>query len=440
VLLLGAGLYLGLRQRLYAGFDEQLRNQAAVTLATVRVEADGVPALQTASGDDDSDYFVRLVGDDGRVIADTGFDEEPVPFDGTVLATALAGSSRIDTVVVDDERLRVLTLPVRDGNRVIGAVQVGLDRGDLEEVLGELLSALALAVPVALVVAAGVGYLVAGRALAPVATITSLAARIGGRDLHARLNLALPDDELGKLARTFDGMLARIEDAFERQRRFTGDAAHELRTPLSLMRSQLDVTLARRRSPEEYEEAMLELGTDLDRLTGLVGTLLTLARADSGRLVPEYDPLDLEEPVRFVLDQYRPLATEAGVFLRNEAEPTAVEADHDLLVQVLVNLVANALAHTPAGGTIAAGCRAEGESARLWVTDTGSGIGAEHQARVFDRFYRVDSGRTRTQGGSGLGLAICKAIAEAHGGTIGLRSVPGQGTSVELCLPGRPRT
>jgi heavy metal sensor kinase len=297
---------------------------------------------------------------------------------------------------------------------------------------------LALVVPVALVVAAGVGYVVAGRALAPVAAITDLAGRIGGRDLHARLDLALPDDELGRLARTFNEMLARIEDAFERQRRFTGDAAHELRTPLSLMRSQLDVTLARRRSPAEYEEAMLDLGVDVDRLTGLVGTLLTLARADGGRLVPDLAPLDLADPIRFVLDQYRPVADEASIALRNEATPTPVAADQDLLVQVLVNLVANALAHTPAGGTIAVGSRSDGESARLWVTDTGAGIGPEHLERVFDRFYRVDSGRARAQGGAGLGLAICQAIAEAHGGAIGVRSTLGHGTTVEIRLPVRP--
>jgi heavy metal sensor kinase len=271
-----------------------------------------------------------------------------------------------------------------------------------------------------------------------VAAITSLAARIGGKDLGARLDLDLPDDELGRLARTFDAMLARIEDAFERQRRFTGDAAHELRTPLSLMRSQLDVTLARRRTPEEYEAAMLELGTDLERMTGLVGTLLMLARADSGRLIAERALVNLEEPVRFVVEHYGPLAAETGIALRAETAPAPVTADYDLIVQVLVNLVTNALAHTPVGGTIVVGCRVDGDAALLWVSDTGEGIAPEHQARVFDRFYRVDTGRTRARGGSGLGLAICKAIAEVHGGTIGLRSALGQGTTVELRLPTSP--
>jgi heavy metal sensor kinase len=441
VLLLGAALYLGLRYRLHANFDEQLRNQAAVTLAAVQIGEDGAPVLAGAPREeDDADYFVRLLDADGEILLDTGFDEELVPLDRAAVANALAGNRRYDTVIADDEALRVLTLPVRDGDRAVGALQIGLDRADLDETLGELFRALLLAIPVALVVAAAVGYVVAGRALAPVATITALAARIGGRDLGARLNLALPDDELGRLARTFDGMLARIEDAFERQRRFTGDAAHELRTPLSLMRSRLDVTLARRRSPEEYEAAMLELGTDLERMTGLVGALLMLARADTGRLVAERAPLDLRDPTRFVAEQFRPLAGESGVSLTDRTEPALVVADHDLIVQVLVNLVTNALAHTPAGGTIELGCRTEGDRALLWVADSGVGIAPEHQARVFDRFYRGDTGRTRARGGSGLGLAICKAIAEAHGGEIGLQSAPGQGTTVELRLPSTPRS
>jgi heavy metal sensor kinase len=436
VLLLGAGLYLGLRYRLHANFDEQLGDQAAVTLAAVQVGADGVPRLAGApAAEDDADYFVRLLGAAGEVLLDTGFDEEPVPFHPEAVAAALEGNRRYDTVTADDDAVRVLTLPVRDGDRVVGALQIGLDLADLDETLDELFRALMLAVPVSLVVAVAVGYVVAGRALAPVATITSLAARIGGRDLGARLNLALPDDELGRLARTFDGMLARIEESFERQRRFTGDAAHELRTPLSLMRSQLDVTLARRRTPEEYEAAMLELSTDLERMTGLVGTLLMLARADTGRLVAERAPLDLQDPIRFVAEQYGPLAENVGVTVTSRTEPTHVEADHDLIVQVLVNLVTNALAHTPPGGSIELGCRSDKDSARLWIADTGEGIAPEHQARVFDRFYRVDTGRTRARGGSGLGLAICKAIAEAHGGEIGLCSALGQGTTVELRFP-----
>ena len=338
--------------------------------------------------------------------------------------------------------MRIVTVPVRReaaAGEIVGLLQVGLDRNEIAEALLLLLRVLVLAGPLVLLLAAGGGYLLAGRALAPVAAITRLASGIGAQDLHARLNLDLPDDELGRLARTFDAMLARIEDAFERQRRFTGDAAHELRTPLSLMRSQGDLALARPRSAEDYREALRGLDGDLERLTGLVGTLLTLARADAGRLVPERASFDLADTVELAVEQYEPVAAVAGVRLRAEAVPTPVVADEDLLVQVLVNLIDNALAHTPAGGTVTVGCRSEDGWARLCVADTGGGIPPEHQARVFDRFYRVDAGRARSAGGTGLGLAICRAIAEAHGGTITLTSAPTRGTRVDLTLPTSPR-
>jgi heavy metal sensor kinase len=317
-------------------------------------------------------------------------------------------------------------------------LQIGLDRDEIDEALAALLAILVLAVPLVLLVAAGGGYLLAGRALAPVATITDLARRIDAADLNDRLDLDLPDDELGRLARTFDEMLARIEDAFERQRRFTGDAAHELRTPLSLLRAQVDLALARPRSAHEYRAALRNLDRDLARLTDLVATLLTLARADAGRLTPDLAPFTLNETIMALLDHTAPAARTSEVTLQAATVPTRLVADEALLTRALLNLLDNALTHTPPGGTITVGCETKDKQVRLWVADTGPGIAPEHQARVFDRFYRVDTGRTRVQGGAGLGLAICKAIAEAHGGTIALTSTPGQGTRIDLILPAAP--
>ena len=292
-----------------------------------------------------------------------------------------------------------------------------------------------------LLFAAAGGYLLAGRALRPVATITDLAARIGAGDLRSRLNLDLPDDELGRLARTFDAMLARIDDAFERQRRFTDDAAHELRTPLSMMRSQVDLTLARPRSTGAYREALQAVDGDIARMTALVGTLLTLARSDAGQLAAERAPFDLADTVRLVLEQYAPVAEEAGVALRDETAPAPLVADEDLLMQLLVNLIDNALAHTPPGArwSLAAG-----------RTMAGSTSGSAIPARGSPRSTRTGSSTASTGStpaaaatgeGQGWGLAICKAIAEAHGGTIGLTSRLGSGTRVEIVLPdGQPHT
>jgi heavy metal sensor kinase len=439
--LFGLALYLGLRHLLYEDFREQVERQSDFALAAVRLGPTG-PTLDAATiaSMQDDEHFVRLFDADGRIVVDTyqddedEDDDEPL-VDPTLVAAALAGETRTTMQAGDDWPLRIVTRPVRSGDAIVGVLQVGMSREDADEVLRLVLVVLGIAAPLVLLLAAGGGYLLAGRALAPVAAITDLAGSIGGQDLHARLNLDLLDDELGRLAHTFDAMLARIEDAFERQRRFTGDAAHELRTPLSLMRSQVDLALVRLRSPREYQEALRGLDEDLERLTGLVNALLTLARADTGRMPLERAPMDLAETVSLSLEHYAPLAAEAGIDLVEESSPAPLVGDQDLLVQVLVNLLDNALAHTPSGGRIVAGCRREGERVRLWVADTGQGIVAEDQARVFDRFYRVDTGRAREQGGAGLGLAICKAIAEAHGGTIGLTSRVGAGTRVEVVLP-----
>jgi len=440
--LFGIALFFGLRFRLYHSFDEQLQTQAGLTLASVQTVG-GAPTLASDEGADprSDEHLVRLFDATGRVIVDSSPAFGGLVVDAPVVGEARSGQTVWSSYRVEGETLRVISTPVRnDTGTVVGILQVGLFRDDIDEALTQLLGALALAMPLMLLVAVGGGYVLSRRALAPVTVITSLAASVGGDDLHARLGLTLPDDELGRLAKTFDGMLARIEDAFERQRRFTGDAAHELRTPLALMRSQIDLALVRPRTLEEYQEALRGLEGDVERLTGLVSTLLTLARADSGRLSLDLAKVNLAETVAVVLEQYGPLADEAGVTLHDESSPAPLLADNDLVVQVLVNLLDNALAHTPAGGSITVGCGAVGDRVRLWVADTGVGMAPEHQARIFDRFYRVDAGRAREHGGAGLGLAICRAIIQTLGGSISLASESGMGSRFEVTLPREAET
>jgi heavy metal sensor kinase len=323
---------------------------------------------------------------------------------------------------------------------VVGVLEVGSSSEDEDELMQVLVIALIVAAPVVLVLASLGGYLLAGRALQPVAQISNLAESITGDRLNARLGLDLPDDELGRLARTFDAMLARIDDAFQRQRQFTGDAAHELRTPLTLIRSQVDISLSRTRTAEEYRNDLVAIDGDLDRLTSLVTTLLALARSDSGQLPVERIPFRIDETIDAIIAQYNPKAASSSINLVDDSTPAIVEGDQDLILQVLMNLLDNAFAHTPDDGRIAVGNRIEDATVRVWIEDTGIGISLDHIERVFDRFYRVDQGRTRSDGGAGLGLSISKAIVEAHGGAIQLMSTPGQGTRVEFVLPAASST
>lgn len=430
------GLYLSLRYFLYDSFNDQVRSQSELALSTVRIDNHAPRLDPSVINDlDDEEHFVRLLGLDGSLIVDSNPDAGDSGLSQSQLRDIASGGTLLISRRFEHGTFVIVSAPVRDGGTVVGALQTGASRGDTDEALRFLAFGLFFAAPVMLAVSAIGGYLLAGRALRPVSRITELAGSISANDLRARLNLTLPNDELGQLAQTFDAMLARIEDAFERQRRFTGDAAHELRTPLSLMRSEVDLALARPRSAEEYRESLTEFDRDLERLTGLVGTLLALARSDSGQLQIDRAPVDLCDTIDVIVEQYAESAERSGVSLTSEATSTLVTVDEDLIIQVLVNLVDNALAHTPAGGSITIGCRGSDSETKLWVADTGSGIAAEHQARVFDRFYRVDEGRARVHGGSGLGLSISRAIVEAHGGTISLSSTVGVGTRVEIKIP-----
>ena len=435
--LVGGALFVALRHRLHEGLAEQLAAQAEIARVAVGIEGDG-PGLGQDVALLDDDATIRLFAPNGTVAGEHGASPDNLPLAPEAVAAARDGETTTTAVETDDGTRWVRTAPILVDGAVRGVLQVALPSDDVEETLDDLVSLLVIAAPIVLVAAVGGGYLLAGRALSPVVTISTLAARIDEHDLDARLGLDLPDDELGRLAATFDGMLARIEQAFARQRQFTGDAAHELRTPLGLMRSQIDLALARPRSAHAYREALEGLDADLGRMSQLVETLLTLARADAGQLLPDRAVFDLGDTIATVLDDVRSRAAPAGVELVNQASPTPLEADESLLIQVLLNLVDNALAHTPPGGTISAGCRAEGDAVRLWVTDTGSGIATGHRERVFDRFYRVDPGRARQQGGTGLGLAIVRAIAEIHGGTAALVPQDGPGTRIELVLPNAP--
>jgi len=437
--LFGAALFVGLRLRLYTTFDEQLRDQAVLTRSTVQLK-DGALIVNAEEAADprQTRHFVRLIDLNGAVIADTSSQLGTIPLDPASFRSARDGATQLSSIRVGGGVLRVVTTPVIEAGAVAGVLQVGMSRHEVDESLVGLLASFAIATPLVLLFGAGGGYLLARRALAPVTEITRLADRIGESDLHARLDLDLPNDEVGRLAGTFNAMLARIESAFARQRQFTENAAHELRTPLSLMCSQLDLALARSRTAEEYHEALLIVDGAAKRLTGLVGTLLALTRADSGQ--PSIHPtrFDLAETISVVLEQYAFTAAPNAAPLRDESAPTTLVADEDLLIQVLVNLIDNALAHTNHDGVVAVGCKAMGERALAWVSDTGSGIAAEHLPNVFDRFYRVERGRDRTRGGAGLGLSICQVIVEAHGGEITMRSTPSRGTTVQFVLPRGP--
>jgi heavy metal sensor kinase len=329
---------------------------------------------------------------------------------------------------------RVLTVPVIEDGQQVAVLQVARSERDINTFLGRLVTVMAIAIPLTLLLAVAGGIFLAGRALNPIDRITRTAEQIGSRDLTRRLDM-VGNDEVGRLAATFDRMLDRLQAAFQRQRQFTADASHELRTPLAMIASQLDLALERPRTTDEYRAVLASLREDTSRLSRLTSQLLSLARSDAGEQILELEPLDLATITEEVVATMRPLAQAATVDLTQHAGAgLLVNGDQTRLTQLLVNLIDNAIKYTPPGGRVSVSARQEGEWAVVTVTDTGQGIAAEHLPHLFERFYRADPSRSRQAGGSGLGLAICRWIVEAHGGEISATSQPGQGTTITVRL------
>ena len=296
------------------------------------------------------------------------------------------------------------------------------------------------------------GYRIARHGIRPVEEMATTARHISSTNLQERI---LPEGypfELASLASTFNQMLDRLEESFERISRFSADIAHDLRTPVNNIRGEAEVALARARSADEYRDVIESCLEEAVRLSDLIGDLLFLARAESPLANLRREPVDVGELLGGVREYYEASAADGGVSLTTAVadEPVIAELDRTLLQRAVGNLVSNALAHTPPGGAVVLGMgvdssgvdysdrdlsNPESSSICIEVSDTGVGIPAESLPRVFDRFFRVDSSRAQASGGTGLGLAIVQSIMLLHGGTIEISSQPGQGTRVTLRMP-----
>jgi signal transduction histidine kinase len=327
--------------------------------------------------------------------------------------------------------MRVLTVPIGDGGRRVGTLQIAASLQPVIEAQESLVRTFALVGSLALLLAVGIGALLAGLIARPLRRIASVAAAVDAGDLSLRAGTTDARGEVGVLAGAFDHMLARLERAFARQRDFVSDASHELRTPLAVLRAQVEL-LDREADAGRRHEATGTLLRRLDEMDRLVADLLTLASAEADRLVV-LEEIDLEG---FFEDVRRDLPLFGERDFRFEAVGGTLRGDPDRLTQVLRNLVRNAVSHTQEGDRIDVRARAHGDRLVVSVTDTGPGIPPEHLDRVFERFYRVEESRPRDRGGSGLGLAIARAIVEGHGGSIRAESAPGAGTTIAIELPG----
>jgi two-component system OmpR family sensor kinase len=309
-----------------------------------------------------------------------------------------------------------------------------------KEMLEEVRETFAWVIPMAILLASVGGYFLARKSLAPVVAMSNQAGRIGAENLHERLPVENAKDELGCLAASFNELLERVDQSFERQRRFMSDASHELRTPAAILRGESEVALSRaERSAEEYRESLAVLHAEAQRLTQIVEDLFTLTRADAGQYPLSRKDFYLDELAADCTHATRSLALAKQITLTCEVlEELPIRADEALLRRMILNLLDNAIKYTPPGGGVHLACERQSSEYALIVTDTGPGIPTELQQRVFERFFRVDKARTRSEtdgGGAGLGLSIARWIAEAHNGRLILARSDSSGSTFRALLP-----
>lgn len=338
--------------------------------------------------------------------------------------------------IADRPPLRVITYPILEDGKLKEIVQVGASLANMTEDLDRILLIFLISVPGAVIMLSFGGWFLAGRALRPVELITGSARKINAENLGHRLTVVNPNDEIGRLAQTFNDTLARLEESFTKIKQFSADVSHELRTPLTILRGEIEVALRWAKDPEEYKTILQSNLEEVKRMSSIMEALLELAKADAGKLPLNCELLDLNEIVTELVAHVQLLGEEKGVAVNcGPSRPMPVSGDQARLRQVFLNLLHNAVKYTDPGGNVRIEMTAEDERVLVRIADTGIGIPSEALPHIFDRFYRVDKARNRAEGGIGLGLAIVKTLVELHGGSIGVASEADKGSVFTVSLP-----
>jgi signal transduction histidine kinase len=430
-------LYAVLNQSMTTETDAFLRSKARDLGASIQIS--GGPIIYYFRLPDldrfvESDVYAQILSPQGDVLDESAsMGSFGFPMDPTAISRGANGTVSLETVTIRGVRIRVYTAPLQLPNGQIRVLEVGRTFDNIEATLTRLQRALLIGDLGLIVLAAGVGWWMAGSSLRPIVRTTKAVQAIGeSQRLDQRIEYRGPTDEIGELIHTFNRMLDRLEASIEAQRRFVADASHELRTPLTTLR--LNVELLRKdpaaESPER-REVLDDVASEIERLSRLVFGLLDLARADAGlHLVKQ--PVRADELIRDVGLLVRPTAD--GVVVSNgDLVPTTLNGSPDYLKQMLLTLVDNAIKYTPSGGSVRLDLEQDDRWVKLLVRDTGRGIDPEDLPHIFERFYRAKA--VRHLRGTGLGLAVAQWIAHEHGGYIEVQSVPGQGSTFTAWLP-----
>jgi two-component system, OmpR family, heavy metal sensor histidine kinase CusS len=445
LLLLGiASLYLVLRTELDRSTELFLADKLHVLRTMLRERPDDRDALREeieleSAARRYQRFYIRLLDERGAPVLTTPGMAEQLDITELAKRTQKHSGHSISMMGRDGQAFRVASAFAEVGTTPIRSdtIQIAIDISQEEQLLARYRFWFWAVLLAASVLFPLVGNVIARHGIRPVEEIAATARRITSSNLRERIGAEGYPSELASLAGTFNEMLDRLEESFERISKFSADIAHDLRTPVNNIRGEAEVALARARTADEYRDVLESFLEESVRLSELIGDLLFLARAESPLTELHRARVNVDELLTTVRDYYEASASNADISLvaKEGAEPVTADVDRSLMLRAVSNLVSNAIAHTPPGGTVTLAASDEGTVIRIEVSDTGIGIPAEALPRVFDRFFRVDPSRSKSSGGTGLGLAIVQSIVALHGGSAEITSELCRGTSVRLRIP-----
>ena len=444
----GSILYVALSRNIISSIDARLFSMAdMVSRAVFRPGTVNLPQnfdifLEHFFGIKTSGNFIQLMDEYGKIVfTSSTLGKNHLPLSAQTYHHSIAGNTTYETIKnIGQYPVRIVTFPLMENGQLISILQVGAPLQESTAALNALFYILIFGIPLAVILASGVGWFLAKKALSPVDMVTVLARKIEAGSLNERLDVSGPKDELGRLAKTFNDMIARLELSFKQMKQFTADASHELKTPLTVLKGEMEIALKTEKTVEGLREIIKSSLEEVDKMSAIVKSLLDLARIDSRVKLPK-DKSRLEEIIEERFNQTMPLARSKGIDMKIvKIEKVVVIGDMLRIGQLIFNLIDNAIKYTVRGGSIEISLEQKDSWAVITVLDTGIGIAKEDIPYIFDRFYRVDKARTRAEGGVGLGLSICKEIIDAHEGRIEVESDVGKGSIFRIYLPVADKT